>query len=116
MENSSKIPTSSIRKGDVWLAYDLHSNKNRPFIIISDKLVGIDVDMSVLTVTSISKTRNPYDIDLKFWKEAGLFKPSIARCAKVQTLEQKLLRHKLGVLQPEDWEQVRQAVKDYFDF
>ena len=95
--------------GDVCLTYE--GGKKRPVVIVNNGL-GIDIDVSVARVTSKSK-RNQFDIELKYWQEAGLNKPSVVRCSKINTIPagRELLR--IGHLHPEDLMAIREAVTLY---
>jgi len=100
-------------KGDVWLVYDEKSKKLRPFIILSDELSGIDVDVSVAPTTT-KENRNIFDIEIEHWQEAGLGKPSIARCSKVHYIHHRLFRKKLGKLHENDLQLIDDALKKFF--
>lgn len=45
------------------------------------------------------------------WQQAGLMRPSIVRLHKVNTLEKGLVDRQLGILQSNDWQQVRQSIQ-----
>ena len=95
--------------GDIIIVFE--GTKKRPVVIINNGL-GIDIDMSTVRITS-KKPRNKFDIEIKNWKEAGLDKPSVVRCSKINTISvgQQLL--KVGRLEPEDLERVKDGVKGY---
>ena len=101
---------TKVCKGEVWLAYDTRSFKKRPFIIMSDKLTGIDVDVTATPATT-KKVRNEFDIEIEFWKEAGLNEPSIARCSKLHVFSYLQLVRKLGSLQESDIKKINAATK-----
>ena len=114
MENlseQSKRPYK-IAKGELWMAYDEKSLKTRPFLIVSDELSGIDVDISVAPTTS-HKQRNPFDVEIEFWEDAGLTQPSIARCSKIHYINHMLLKRRLGVLNEQDLAKVNEAMRKY---
>ena len=115
MESSLKPGHELIKtfKGEVWMAYDEKSRKTRPFLIVSEELSGVDVDISVAPTTTQEK-RNQFDVDIEFWKEAGLNQPSVARCSKIHYVSHMLLRRKLGNLDERDLERVNEAMRMYF--
>ena len=108
----SRQKITRVVKGEVWYAYDEKSTKIRPFLIISEELSGIEVDISVVPTTTQEK-RNPFDIDIEFWKEAGLSKPSTARCSKIHYISHMFLKRKLGSLDERDLEKVNEAMRQY---
>ena len=85
----------------------------RRFIVLSEELSGIDVDVNVAPVTSKDK-RNIFDVEIEFWKEAGLLKSSIARCSKVHYVYHTLLVRKLGNLDNRDLEKINNALRKFF--
>ena len=97
--------------GDV--CYVFEGTKERPVVIINNGL-GIDIDISVARVTT-KKPRNEFDIPLDKWKEAGLERPSLVRCSKVNTITPGDELVKIGTLQPEDLLAVIDGVKLYFE-
>ena len=114
MENLSNLnpKPSKISKGEVWTAYDEKSQKVRPFLIVSEELTGVDIDISVAPTTTHEK-RNIFDITIEFWKDAGLSQPSVARCSKIHYINHMLLRRKLGTLDSRDLANVNDAMRKY---
>lgn len=108
LKQKSKI--TKVSKGEVWLAFDDHSIKKRPFIIMSDKLSGIDVDVTATPTTS-KKVRNEFDIEIEYWKEAGLNEPSIARCSKIHVFNYLQLIRKLGKMHENDMVKINESIK-----
>jgi len=102
-----------VKKGEVWLAHDKESHKPRPFIVLSEELSGIDVDVNVSPVTTHEK-RNIFDVELEFWQEAGLRESSIARCSKVHYIYHTMLIRKLGVLDDRDLEKINHSLRKFF--
>jgi len=100
-------------KGDVWIVYDGKSKKLRPFIVLSDELSGIEIDISVAPATTHEK-RNRFDIEIERWKEAGLNEPSIARCSKVTYVYHRLFRKKLGTVHESDMRTIEDALRKFF--
>ena len=95
--------------GDVVIVYE--GTKLRPTVIINNGL-GIDVDVSTARVSS-QKVRNEFDVSLVYWKEAGLEKPSIVRCSKINTVTPGKQMLKIGSLHIDDLSNVRDAVNAY---
>lgn len=60
------------------------------------------------------KVKNEFDIVIEYWKEAGLDKPSIVRCSKLNTLHYKELLFKIGKLHEWDIERVLNTIRNYF--
>ena len=115
MVNLSKPHKNSITKvskGEVWLAHDINSNKVRPFLIMSDELSGIDIDVTVTPTTTHNK-RNEYDIEIIYWKDAGLSMASVARCSKITVFSYLYLVRKLGILAESDMKRVNDATRKY---
>ena len=114
MENSSKCRrgVTETFKGEVWLAYDKKSKKARPFLVMSEELTGVDVDITVAPTTTHEK-RNKFDIDIEFWEEAGLTGPSVARCSKIHYIHYIQLIRKLGRLNEKDLLRVNDVVRAY---
>ena len=82
---------SDVCKGELWMAQDAKSGKVRPFLVLSEELSGVDVDVSIAPTTTQTK-RNEFDVDISSWKEAGLSTPSIVRCSKVHYIHHGFLR------------------------
>ncbi|MCL2361605.1 MAG: type II toxin-antitoxin system PemK/MazF family toxin [Defluviitaleaceae bacterium] len=101
-------------KGEIWLAYDDKSNKVRPFLIVADQLSGVEIDVSVAPSTT-AKPRNAFDIDIEFWKEAGLIEPSVVCSSKVHLINHVQLKRKVGKLDERDMIRVNEAMRRYFN-
>ena len=86
-------------------------NKNRPFLILNDG-VGVDIDITTLNITS-KPARNEFDVEIKHWEEAGLHKPSVVRCSKLNTINPGDSLFIIGKLQKDDFEAVCEKVKLY---
>jgi hypothetical protein len=56
----------------------------------------------------------PGDTRFTRWREAGLAKPSIARLAKVVTVERSLIRKKLGTVQASGRAAIRRQFRKVF--
>src|SRR5437773_12025147 len=91
------------KRGDVVLVAfpftDLTTTKMRPALVISSDRFNQGNDLVLVAITSqIAKKPSEGDILLSphDQKEAGLPKPSVVRLGKVVTLDQRLIRKKLG--------------------
>ena len=99
------------KSGEIYLAYE--GKKERPVLIINDG-IGIDIDLTLARITG-SKARNEFDVELEYWKEAGLHKPSIVRCSKITTIRPGNPLLKIGKIHMEDWQKVKRSVIEYFN-
>jgi mRNA interferase MazF len=94
--------------GEIWLANIPFTNgiasKIRPVLV----LWLDDFDVVVSSVTS-SPPRTPTDVLLQEWVEAGLRVPSTVRLSRLDYLEQKLLRLRLGTPGAGERERVKQV-------
>lgn len=100
---------SRYKTGDIVLFYE--GEKKRPVLIINNGL-GIDIDISVARITS-KNSRNQFDVELIYWSEAGLSRPSVVRCSKISTVRPGEQLLKLGSLKKEDLDKVEETVKKY---
>ena len=96
------------RVGEVWLAHE--GTKERPVLVLSGGIVKFEIDVIVARVTG-QTSRNKFDIPLTYWKEAGLKKPSVVRCSKINTIQHDELFLKLGELHPDDLKKVEDTVR-----
>lgn len=99
------------KRGEIWTV-ELN-DKRRPVVIVSNDNIIAELDHLISTVTS-QQARNEFDVEIEYWKEAGLEKPSIVRCSKLNTLHYKELLFKIGKLQDTDLERVLNAIRNYF--
>ena len=97
------------RAGDICIFSE--GIKSRPIVIINNGL-GVDLDMTSLRITS-QKPRNDFDVEITYWQEAGLDKPSVVRCSKISTIEPGEPMLKIGKLQASDFSNVSCKVKEY---
>lgn len=81
------------KRGEIWLAEI--NGKKRPVVILSDDNLVAELDQLVATITS-QKARNIYDVEIQYWEEARLDKPSVVRCSKLNTLHYKELIFNIG--------------------
>jgi mRNA interferase MazF len=99
------------KRGEVWTA-ELNG-KRRPVVIVSNDNVIAELDHLIATVTS-QQSRNEFDVVIEYWEEAGLAKPSVVRCSKLNTLHYKELLFKIGKLHESDLERVLTTIRNYF--
>jgi len=99
------------RRGEIWLAEV--ENKRRPVAVIDKETMVVEIDRVVASVTS-QPPRNEYDIVINHWQEAGLDKPSIVRCSKINTLHHNELFFKVGKLHDDDLAAVLSKIRDFF--
>lgn len=86
---------------------DAMAARRRPALVLLD--TG-DADIVVARITS-QAARDPFDVELVEWQQAGLLLPSIVRVHKVATLEKRLVERRLGTLRTSDWQRVRTAIQ-----
>ena len=106
------------KQGDVVLLSfpftDLTAAKHRPAVVISTEAFNIrQRDVMVLAMTSqIPPTLSPEDYRLSSEDQqlAGLPKPSIVKCGKLLTIDQRLIRKALGHLPEPTLHQLRQRL------
>ncbi|WP_307345968.1 type II toxin-antitoxin system PemK/MazF family toxin [Metabacillus malikii] len=89
------------------------NGKRRPVVIVSNDNVVVELDHIIATVSS-QQTRNDFDVAIEYWEEAGLDKPSIVRCSKLNTVHFKELLFKIGKLHEHDLERVLTTIRNYF--
>ncbi len=87
--------------GDIWWVHfpfsDTSQLKRRPAIIIDNDTIAI----LTIYVTSQNKA-NPFSIEIKDWKEAGLLKPSWARIDRIVRIGEYNLDQRVGTLTNKD--------------
>lgn len=99
------------KRGEIWTV-ELNG-KRRPVVIVSNDNVIVELDQLIATVTS-QHTRNEFDVAIEYWQEAGLDKPSIVRCSKLNTVHFKELLFKIGKLHYHDLDRVLTTIRNYF--
>jgi mRNA interferase MazF len=104
----------SFSPGDILLVpvvfSDSSGHKRRPVVIVYD---SGDADLLVAPVTS-QAARSQRDVPVVNWQQAGLRLPSIVRLEKLATVEKLAVVRKMGRLAPDDWENVRTVLKQFF--
>jgi len=95
---------------------DLSATKRRPCLILAlFQPQGLPEHYGVAMVTShLDGAAFPGDTLFSKWREAGLPKPSMARLAKVVTVERSLIRKKLGALHASDRSAIRRQFRRVF--
>jgi mRNA interferase MazF len=95
---------------------DLSTTKQRPCLILSVfQPKGLPEHYVVAMVTShLDGVVFPGDTRLAKWGEAGLPKPSMARLAKIVTVESSLIRKKLGTVHSSDRQAIRRQFRKVF--
>lgn len=94
------------KRGDVVLIAfpftDLSTTKMRPALVVSSDVFNQNhLDIVLVAITSQVSKRIPLSdhlLSLEDQKRAGLPKPSVIKLGKVVTLDQRLIRKKLGRL------------------
>jgi mRNA interferase MazF len=94
--------------GEIWLAEIPFTSgvayKLRPVLVL-----WIDAADAVVAAVTSAAPRSPADVPLQGWLSAGLRVPSTVRLARLDCLEQKLLRRKLGRLSELDAQRLTQV-------
>jgi mRNA interferase MazF len=91
---------------------DLSGSKVRPAIIISHKLGGDDVIVAFISAKQ-SRTEK-YDMRLVPSSLNGLKRASIVKCAKLATLDKKIILGKLGKISKKDSVKLHHKLKKIF--
>jgi len=88
--------------------------KKRPAVVLSQSIFNeAKQDLVLIAVTSQVENLKVAEILVRFWKEAGLFKPSAIKSV-IFTLERQQVYKKLGSLQPVDVESLKFVIKQIF--
>jgi mRNA interferase MazF len=95
---------TAFRRGDVVLVgfpfTDLASVKMRPALVVSSddfNELGQDLILAAITSQVARKISSPdHFLPAEDQKQAGLPKPSLVKLGKIVTLDQRLIRKKLG--------------------
>lgn len=113
--------TTRYNQGDVVLLpfpfTDLTTAKQRPAVVISpERYHKSHADLIVLALTSHVAGRDAHDYLLspEEQRAAGLPKPSLVKIGKVLTLEETLVRKKLGALPAESIRRLLRQFQDFF--
>ena len=87
--------------GELWVADIPFTNglasKKRPVLVL-----WLDGQDAVVAAVTSAAARSSTDVPLTAWQASGLRRPSTVRLARLDCLEQSLLLHRLGQLEPHD--------------
>lgn len=106
-----------MKQWEVWYAkfpYEEDSSiiKERPVIIL-------DVDtlecLSVKVTSHDVRDEDEFDTPIKYWKEAGLKRPSVARISKVMNLSKNRFVNRKGMLHDEDRIVIAERFMEYMN-
>ncbi len=85
--------------------------KRRPALVIKDSLDG---DIIVCRITS-QQYDTAYDVEVKYWTDAGLKLPSVIRVHKIATLDKLLIEMVIGKVSIETKTQVEMIISSLTD-
>jgi len=93
---------------------DLSGDKLRPALVVSNYLKGDDI---IVVFISSKKPRkiDHLDVVLEPDKVNSLKTPSIIKCSKIATLDQKIILGELGFLSAEKLKEVKNKLKIIFN-
>lgn len=93
---------------------DLSGTKVRPAIVVSHRLSGDD---SIVAFISAKQSRiEKYDVRIIPSQSNGLKTASTIKCAKLATLDKKIILGKLGELSKDDFSRVSKKLETLFDW
>lgn len=100
---------------EVWFAkFPYEDNpsilKDRPVIVLDVEKLEV---LSVKVTSHNVRDKDEYDTPIKYWKEAGLYRPSVARVSKVMYLTLDKFHYKLGDLHIDDKNTILQQYVKY---
>jgi mRNA interferase MazF len=97
-----------ISPGEFWIAdipyTDQTASKKRPVLVL-----WLDARDAVVAAVTSAAPRSSTDVVLQDWKQSGLRVVSTVRLARLDCLEQSLLRRRLGKISASDAQTVRTA-------
>lgn len=89
----------------------LNADKKRPALVLND--VGLTATERLITVAMVTSRESALkiegDVVLKDWKESGLLHESVARMAKIATVDASLIHKIIGRLTLADQKLVMRA-------
>ena len=93
-----------MRVWEIWFAdfpfeEDATISKKRPVIILNVEPLEV---LSVKVTSQEVRNADEHDTPIRYWSEAGLNKPSIARISKTMFLDKHSFIHKIGTLHDDD--------------
>ncbi|GGG06144.1 hypothetical protein GCM10010912_58460 [Paenibacillus albidus] len=90
-------------RGDVYLVLypfdDEEREKLRPGIVLDTQ--G-ERSIVIKVTTHAERANDSKDLDIRFWQQAGLSQPSVARCSQFVPLHHDKIQKYLGKLHDED--------------
>ena len=94
----------------------VESTKKRPAIVLArtSRSPRNRIATVAMITSQIEASHLRGDVELSQWREAGLLHPSLARMAKVATIDEDLIDKVLGELSPGDRKSTRLAFHDVF--
>ena len=102
---------------EIWWAFVEYEDqqgigKKRPVLVIP----GNDSPLiMVLKMTSHSPRGNfKGEYQLIDYKSAGLKKPTVVRCSKIMSMDEKSFNDKIGILQPRDIMNITNILRDMY--
>jgi len=113
---------TTYKAGDVVLIpfpfTDLTTFKQRPAVILSSgRFNRSGSDVVIVAITShpeSSRVRHTYRLTMAEQKAAGLPKPSIIKLGKIVTLDQRLIRKRIGTLSRETVKRIIEEFQKVF--
>lgn len=106
---------TELHRWEVWYVdfpYEENDGRTsvRPVIILNTKEALV---LSVKVTSHAKREYDDFDVTLKYWEEAGLEKPSVARVSKLMKLSKRSFLSKIGVLHPQDAMTVQTTYQKY---
>ena len=102
--------------GEIILIQFVFSNiqqtKRRPGLVLLD---AGDEDIIVAKITS-RPHYTKFDLTITEWQKAGLLRPSTVRFHKINTLSKSLINRRLGKLEPNDWQKIKEKLAELWSF
>ena len=108
--------SSSARRGEIWLvSFDpsvgSEIRKTRPALVVSNDIANENNSKVTLIPITGTIVALPIVVIVQPDPENGLSKPSLIRVPDVTTFDKRRLRRKLGVLRPEQLEEVARKLR-----
>ena len=87
--------------------------KRRPAVIVSsDEYNAHSPDVMIASITgNLEAIRHPGDHALRYWREAGLLRPSLVQ-TKIATVESSILGRRLGRLSSDDLAALERGLRE----
>jgi len=95
---------------------DLTAVKKRPCLILCvlrPRSLKIHYVVSMMT-SSMARIAFPFDVALEDWKKSGLPKKTIVRLAKLVTIDDSLVRKRIGRISAKDKRRVQGSFAEMF--